>query len=382
MILAGLPRIDALYAHMPFCFHKCHYCDFYSIVEPDHRALDRHAAFMRRLIEELRHRASQMALKPSTLFVGGGTPTLLSVDLWRAYLAALAECGALQNLQEFTVEANPETLTAELAKLLVAGGVDRLSIGAQSFHPPLLKTLERWHEPASVARAVAIAREAGIRRLNLDLIFAIPGQDLALLEADLDAALALQPDHLSYYNLTYEPNTAMTQRLKLGQVQPIDEDLERAMYGRIMQRLGDAGFEHYEISNWAKPGQQCRHNLHYWHNANWLAIGPSGASHVNGHRWRNDPHLGRYLEQRPEPPTIDHEQLPPDRSLGEQLMLRLRLIAGAELTWLHQHVPPENPRWGIIDELLAIDMLERTASHLRLSERGVYVGDAVIAKLL
>lgn len=376
--------IEALYLHVPFCFHKCHYCDFYSLAQtPDPDAQE---AFVVRVLEELTHRRQHLDLRPRTIFVGGGTPTLLGPAAWRHLLNSMTDLDLLREVVEFTVEANPETVTDELARTLAAGGVNRMSLGAQSFHRPLLKTLERWHEPENVARAVGVLREAGIDNLNLDLIFAIPGQTLASLRADLEAAIGLQPMHLSCYGLTYEPQTAMTQRLKLGQVTAIEEDVERAMYEMVLDHLGGAGFEQYEVSNWARTSgsesRRCLHNLAYWTNRNWLGIGPSAASHVDGYRWKNQPSISRYMEQSPEPPTMDHEHLPPERRVGEELMLRLRLREGVPLTWLAEHLAADYPRHAVIAELISIEMLQRTQTHLRLTRRGLLVADAVIAKLL
>ena len=373
--------IHGLYLHTPFCFHKCHYCDFYSIVEAGDT--DRQAAFVDRLIAELRHRAGQFGrLRPRTIFVGGGTPTLLRQPLWRRLLDALRDLGCLDQVTEFTVEANPETVTDGPTDTLVAGGVNRVSLGAQSFQPALLKTLERWHEPASVVRAVHTVRDAGIDNINLDLIFGIPGQTMAMLDADLRAVLDLGPTHLSCYGLTYEPNTAMTQRLRQGQITPADEDLERDMYDRVMTQLETAGFEHYEVSNWVQPGHRCEHNLIYWTNQNWLAVGPSGASHVAGWRWKNIAHLGRYLAQQPEPPVVDVEHLPAARQVGAMLMLGLRLREGVPVSWLDEYVPTTDPRRTTIRELTALGLLEATDAHLRLTRRGLFVADSVIAKLL
>lgn len=329
----------------------------------------------------------------------------------------MKQAGLLESVSEFTVEANPETVSPQLMEALVEGGVNRVSIGAQSFQPDLLKTLERWHDPASVGRAVRVIRGAGVTNINLDLIFAIPGQTMELLEADLDAALSHQPMHISYYSLIFEPNTAMNQRMKLGRITPMDEETERAMYARVIERLDAAGFEHYEVSNWARrsgevisrsprrteseddrAGSQgtpkgsrhdsaaspfrCLHNLLYWENANWLGIGPAAASHIDGHRWKNEPHLGRYLAMTPEPPTIDHEHLPAHESLGEQLMLRLRLRDGVPLKWLTENLPSDDARHATIGELIKLDMLESTATHLRLTGQGLFIADAVLAKLL
>jgi oxygen-independent coproporphyrinogen III oxidase len=399
-----LPRIDALYLHVPFCFHKCHYCDFYSIVDDR----DRQEVFVRRLVAELHHRQLQTDLLPRTLFMGGGTPTLLRADLLSELLTALRDTGITREANEFTVEANPETVTPEIAAALGQGGVTRVSLGAQSFDPGLLKTLERWHDPTSVGRAVQLLRDVGFKRINLDLIFAIPGQSVSQLDADLDAALALGPDHVSCYSLTYEPNTAMTRRLELGQFVPMPETDERKMYERVIDRLHSEGFEHYEVSAFARrdpapapgstpgkdPGsdagadaetpssQRCRHNMTYWTNGSWLGVGPSAASHVAGHRWKNAPHLGKYLDSTGEPPTIEHEKLTADRTLGEELMLRLRLIEGVEHSWLDARLHATDPRRSVIDYLKSIHMLQATASRLRLTRQGLCVADAVVAKLL
>ncbi|MEM6854814.1 MAG: radical SAM family heme chaperone HemW [Planctomycetota bacterium] len=378
--------VDALYLHLPFCFHKCHYCDFYSVVEqPGH---DRQAAFTDALIAELRGWAEHLdTLSPKTVFAGGGTPTYLRPELWAKLLDAMHELGLLDRCEEFTVEANPETVTPELMQQLADGGVNRASIGAQSFQRESLEALERWHDPDNVPRAVDACRAAGIDNFSLDLIFAIPGQTLDMLDDDLSRLIALAPTHLSTYGLTYEPNTALTARLRVGKVTPIDEDTQRQMYQRVLDRLEAEGFEHYEVSNWAKTqagpsNLRCVHNLAYWQNQNWLGLGPAAASHVEGHRWRNAPNLATYLATSPEPATQDHESLPDDERVGERLMLGLRLSDGIDLDWIDEQLPTADRRRETIQEMVNLDMLERTATHLRLTRRGLFVADNVIAKLL
>lgn len=398
-----------LYLHVPFCFHKCHYCDFYSIVD-DH---DRQRAFTDRLIAELRAVGPLLSRDETrgiqTIFVGGGTPTLLKPEHWARLLGALRDAVDLSHLREFTVEANPETLTADLLGVLVAGGVNRISIGAQSFKPRHLKTLERWHDPRNVVRSVELCHAAGVGNVNLDLIFAIPGQNVAEWESDLDTALSLGPTHLSCYSLMFEPNTALTKKLRLGLVQRSPEEVEAAMFRATVHRLTDAGFEHYEVSNFAQfrtrnaergtaeagpasgstvPSSEfrvprsfrCRHNLLYWLNENWIALGPSGSGHVAGLRWKNRPHLGQYLASTGGSPVQDVERLDPDASAGEQIMLRLRLLEGAPLDWLEPRLTPA--RRDAIDSLLATGLLERAAGHLRLTPAGLMVADSVFAELL
>ncbi|MFW6060803.1 MAG: radical SAM family heme chaperone HemW [Phycisphaeraceae bacterium] len=391
-----------LYVHIPFCFHKCHYCDFYSIVDRDEPGRDRQRAFTDALIAELRRQATSYSLRPTTIFIGGGTPTLLRADLWQRLLSAMREVGVLERAVEFTVEANPETVSAALLDVLVRGGVNRLSMGAQSFQPRLLKTLERWHEPASVAKAAALAQRAGIDNINLDLIFAIPGQTMDELDADLDAALALEPTHLSCYSLIFEPETPLAMKRRQGHIEPMDDETERAMYERVMQRLDEAGFEQYEISNWAKRVSssrfqvsgsgggdegvigryRCKHNVLYWTNGDWIGVGPSAASHVVGQRWKNVPHLGLYMAGSPTPPVRDVEQLDDEARIGEQLMLGLRLREGVALDWLNEALPADHSRRTLIEGFVAQGLLEYTDTHLRLTQDGLFVADGVVSELL
>lgn len=377
---ADRPAPVGLYVHVPFCFHKCHYCDFYSIVDDR----DRQRAFADRLIDEIAA-VSRAAGQPtlSTLFVGGGTPTLLAVEHWRRLLAALPDAFDLAPGFEFTVEANPETVTDELMRALHAGGVNRVSIGCQSFHPTHLKTLERWHEPANVGRAMTMARRAGIGNINLDLIFGIPGQSLDEWRADLDRAVALEPTHLSCYALTYEPNTAMTRRLELGRLERIDEEVEASMYEATIDALPAAGFEQYEVSNFARRADaRCQHNLLYWQSADWLAVGPSASGHVDGLRWKNLPHLGRYLAgEGGAPVDADSvEQLDHAARVGEQLMMRLRLMDGTPTRWLTERASPEQLQ--TIERHIAQGLLRRTDDRIHLTRRGLMVADSVLGDLL
>ncbi|MFK7959458.1 MAG: radical SAM family heme chaperone HemW [Phycisphaerales bacterium] len=384
---AEAPR--GAYLHVPFCFHKCHYCDFYSIVD----ARDRRSVFTTRLIEELAfvHGAGHVSAPLEAVFVGGGTPTLLEPADWTRLLAAMAEYLPGFPGIECTVEANPETVTPELLKILAGGGVNRLSIGAQSFDPRHLKTLERHHDPATVGRAIAMARDAGIERVSLDLIFGVPGQTPADWRADVDQALALEPVHLSAYGLMYESGTALTRRRDLGRIEPIDPDLEAEMYEHTIDRLGAAGFEQYEISNWALPGEACRHNLLYWRGRSWWAYGPSAVGFLadgqapGGWRWRNLPRLGDYLATGPLPPVVDAERIRPATARGEAFMLELRLTEGmtnARLDALLAGDPDAERRRAVIDEAVGAGQLERRDGSLRFTAAGRMVADAVLAELI
>lgn len=378
----------SLYIHIPFCSHKCHYCDFYSIVD----TRDRQQAFTTRMIAELRALAP-FAAPLETIFIGGGTPSLLRLDLWDLLLTALADAFDLSPILradgEFTVECNPESATPDLLALLRSRGVNRVSLGAQSFHTAHLKTLERLHNPASIPRALELAAAAGIRRRSIDLIFAIPGQTLDEWTDDLDTALALGTEHISCYNLTYEPNTAMTARLHRGEFTPIDEDLEAAMFEATLDRIRARGLDRYEVSNFARPGEACRHNLAYWRQDEWLAAGPSASAHIAGHRWKNTPRLDDYLAGNHAgfPPIVDHERPDPRRALRERIMTGVRLAEGLprEETLLAaaaldaaahdqlQRAVDRQRRWGALAE---------SSGRWTLTDAGFLIADAVARDLM
>lgn len=340
----------ALYIHVPFCFHKCHYCDFYSFVD----TRDQQEAFTTRLARELAALGRAVGPRPlQTVFVGGGTPSLLRVNLWERLLGSLHESFDTRLIHEgkgeFTVECNPETVSPELMGVLRAGHVDRVSIGAQSFNPRHLKTLERWHDPDNVARAIELARAAGIARQSVDLINSIPRQTQEDVLSDLDRALALGVSHLSCYTLTYEPGTAMTKRLELGQFEPAGEDAEAGMYELTVDRLRSAGFHRYEVSNFARTsGDQSLHNLAYWRQSEWLAAGPSAGGHLldrgNGRRgswrWKNVPRFGDYLSFDDDgfAPVTDVEPPEPARLLREIVMMGVRLEEGLDEAAFHADV--------------------------------------------
>jgi oxygen-independent coproporphyrinogen-3 oxidase len=375
-----------VYVHVPFCRHKCGYCDFYSVVA----ARSRQEAFARRLVEEIRASSAWLPRPADTAFFGGGTPTLLAADLWADILGALADHlppgrRTGDGPAEITVEANPETVTEPLLAVLAGGGVNRISIGVQSFHPHLLRTLDRRHDPADVARSVRHARSAGIDNISLDLIFGIPGQSLDAWRGDLEAALALEPAHLSCYGLTYEPSTPLAASVRAGRLRPVDEDLEATMYEVAIDRLDRAGFEHYEISNWARPGRRCRQNLLYWNNGQWWPLGPGAAGHVAGWRWTNAPSLEAYLGGTALPPITGAERLDDDGRVGEVLMLGLRLVEGIPLERIEALLAVGGrgrQRARAIERHVGAALLCRRGGRLRLTPRGLLLADRVLADLI
>lgn len=325
-------NVPSLYIHMPFCTHKCHYCDFYSIVDSQ----DRQAAFADRLVRELAAIAP-FAGPLETIFVGGGTPSLLRPELWQRVLFVLIERFDLSKIidgdGEFSVECNPETVDAPLMSVLAEGGVNRISMGAQSFNRAHLETLERRHDPEKLPIACEHIRSSGIQRLSIDLISAVPGQTIADWDSDLRSALALGTEHLSAYTLTYEPGTAMTARLGRGEFVKTSDDLEADMYEHTTEHLRSVGFERYEVSNYARVGAECRHNMAYWRQDDWLSVGPSASAHVAGWRWKNTPRLDDYLARDDDgfAPICELEEPDARRSLMDRLMTGVRLREGVEM---------------------------------------------------
>ena len=372
--------IPALYVHIPFCFHKCHYCDFYSITR---QTPDRMNRFVDLILMEASH---WMSIRPQTIFFGGGTPSLLPIDPMRRLILGLRTRFDLSQVNEWTIECNPATVTNEYCSMLFEMGVNRLSFGAQSFDVAELKTLERHHDPDDVPRSIELARQAGFRRLNLDLIYAIPGQDLESWMKSLEKAILLQTSHLSCYGLTYESNTPMAVRKRLGHFSAVDESIELEMLHATRHRLQQVGLNPYEISNYAAPGEECLHNLVYWSGENYIGLGPSAASHVDGTRWRNRPHLGEWESavEAGNVPAIDVESLTPVRRAGELAYLQLRLARGIRYADFLQRTGCDARELFAepIQTLGKNGLLLIDADGFRLSEIGVNVADAVAVEFL
>ena len=371
---------DAIYVHVPFCRHRCHYCDFFTIAGKD----DARGAYVQRLLREAQRTLPTLPMVAPTVFVGGGTPTYLDADDLAALLHGLA-AQLPAKPSEWTVEANPETIDAAKAQVMREAGVHRVSVGMQSAQPGLLKALERQHDPESVPQAVQVLRAAGFEDISLDLIFGIPGQTVKDAEADLHAALAMKPSHLSVYGLVYEPGTPLRRRRDRGSIQPVEEDVEVLMYRQVQAQLAQAGFQQYEISNWALPGRRCRHNEIYWTNGNWWPLGPAASGHVRGVRWRNVPRLKQWLDSRGLPPVIDLEVRDLDGRCGEVLMLGLRQLKGVPRLRVDEALaaPLRGPaRHAAINRHLGAGLLAWRAEHLCLTQSGLLLADTVIGDLL
>jgi oxygen-independent coproporphyrinogen-3 oxidase len=378
-------QIAGLYIHVPFCFHKCHYCDFYSITR---QTPDRMHRFVDLLLAEADQWSAGLSLPfaPTTLFMGGGTPSLLPLEMMDRLLAGLGKRFDLSKVTEWTAEANPATVTLDYCRMLRENGVDRLSFGAQSFNSAELKMLERHHNPDDVFASVAMARKAGFNRLNLDLIFAIPGQDLTSWKSSLNAALELKTTHLSCYALTFEPNTPIAVRRRMGQLKSLADDIELQMLFHTRDQMQSQGIPAYEISNFAAPGQECRHNLNYWTGGNYIGLGPSAASHVDGHRWKNRPHLGEWETAVAENslPAMELEILTPSQRAGELAMLMLRLEKGLDLDFATQRVGIDTAKEfaATIERLAKLNLIEQTGNHVRLTHSGIAIADAIAGEFV
>jgi oxygen-independent coproporphyrinogen III oxidase len=369
----------AAYIHVPFCAHHCGYCDFAVATGQDHLT----ELYLDALEAELA--ALQQSRQVSTLYLGGGTPTYISpAQLDRLLKMVLHWLHRLPGY-EFSVEANPGTLTPEKVAVLAENGVNRVSLGAQSFQPRLLRVLERDHKPQDVPPAVDhIKRHIG--QVSLDLIFGVPGQTLGDWEADLQQALSLQPDHLSTYGLTYEKGTRLWKQRQRGEIRPLDEENELALYARGIDILEEAGFEHYEISNFALPGRRCRHNEVYWANEAYFGFGMGAARYVNGKRELNTRELRGYIRRclAGESAVFQAEALEAEERGRETLAIQLRRSEGVQrLAFLKQTGLQLDALAGnSIARHVSLGLLSDDGECVRLTRQGKYVADGVIRDLI
>jgi oxygen-independent coproporphyrinogen-3 oxidase len=394
-MLSPASPVAALYVHVPFCRNICGYCDFYKVP----LRADLAAATVDALLTELHQAAGERPLALRTVFFGGGTPTELPTGLLERLVEACgsyraregatpAPSAPAQELQawEFTVEANPATVTDEKAGVLRAAGVNRISMGAQSFDHEELRFLDRTHRPEQVVESVALCRRHGFAAINLDLIFGAAGQTVATWTDSLRRAIDLGVEHLSCYALTYEEGTTLYRRLQTGRVLQMDNDLEADLYEVAMDYLAAAGFGQYEISNYARPAFECRHNLVYWHNQPHLAIGPSACGYVDGVRYRNVPDVRQYVDaiHAGRRPRVSEERLDAAQAARETAMLALRLNAGLDRAAFGARFGVEAVDFfrAALAQTVPEGLVEVTPTAIRLSRRGRLLGDSVMATFL
>jgi len=356
-----------LYVHLPFCAHRCGYCDFVTLVG----RREGHGAYVDALLAELHFEQDVLADDVETLFLGGGTPTFTDPAELARLLAALPRAA------EVTVEANPETVTPELAALLRTGGVTRVSLGVQSFRPELLAILERRAGPDVVRAAFYHLRDAGFDNISLDLVYGIPGQSAADLRHDLAEAIALGPEHLSCYELEAKPGTRFTHAH--GDELARQADAMEGYFELVVETLVGAGYRWYETANFCRAGRRARHNLGYWHGEDYLGVGIGAVSTVGGRRWRNRASLGGYLGALAEGrlPPRDEEAVGPEVAHRERLMLGLRLDEPVPLAQVAGAVDGE-----ALVRMERLGLAERRGGGLALTRRGRFLGGGVTAELM
>jgi putative oxygen-independent coproporphyrinogen III oxidase len=360
-----------LYVHVPFCLTRCGYCDFNAYAGLGHLAS--------RYVDALEAEAGLWAAewrgeRFGSVFLGGGTPTTIDTGDLARLLEGLRERFDLEPEAEVTIEANPDTVDEAKLAALREAGYTRLSMGAQSFDQQVLGALERVHGPASVRRAFAAARAAGHTNVNLDLIYGANGETLASWRRTLEETIALRPEHVSAYALTIEPATPLGRKVQAGLVPGPEPDLQADMFDLACELLGEAGYGHYEVSNWALPGFECRHNLGYWRKQPYLGLGAGAHSYRDGRRWWNVRPPAEYLDvvEHGRPPVGGEERLTPEDERLEEVFLKLRILEGVPVGSVDDDVASGFQQQGL---------LRRCDGHLVPTERGMLLLNELVLAL-
>ncbi|QQY07418.1 MAG: radical SAM family heme chaperone HemW [Candidatus Xiphinematobacter sp.] len=360
--------VQNLYIHIPFCSKLCPYCSFYK----EQTDPGKMHAFLNALLME----AEKVCFQPKAIFFGGGTPTILSCQQLDYLFRGLSKHLDLRQVKEWTVEMNPATVSAEKGRLLLDWGVNRISMGIQSWDPGLLSTLGREHTVGQSERSYDILRKVGFSNINLDLIFGIPGQGIEQWKDSLGKTVLLRPDHISAYCLTYKEDTEYFSRLMRG-VYFQDVNKEAEFFEVTMDYLEGAGYCQYEISNYTSPGKECLHNLGYWRGENYIGLGPSAFSTIGTSRWGNVANTAEYIKRM----NTDgeaicfRETLSLDTLRAERVLLSLRTREGIPASWLREH----EEKLRIFFEL---GLIEASGEAIRLTRQGRLVADSVAEAFL
>ncbi|MFV1968417.1 MAG: radical SAM family heme chaperone HemW [Pirellulaceae bacterium] len=377
-----LPRFQtpkAAYVHVPFCRHKCGYCNFTVAANRDD-LIESYLKAIRIELSWLQH-----PHEVTSLYVGGGTPSHLNPSQLRRFLATLLEWFPPDQGCEITLEANPADVDADRLGVLVEAGVNRVSLGVQSLQDRKLEWLQRDHRRHDIAKAWELLRPK-IPVLNLDLIFAAPGETAAEWQTDLQLALASRPDHLSIYGLTIERGSSIYGQRRRGEWRAVEEDLQRALFESAIDTLTDAHFEHYEVSNFARDGCRCRHNEVYWTGRGYYAAGPGAARYVNGHRETNHRSVTTYLKRvlAGQSPVAERERLSPEDAAREHLVFSLRRLEGIDKQTFAQETGFTVAGLGgaELPPFVAQGHLQDSPTHLRLTRAGLMISDAIWPALL
>jgi oxygen-independent coproporphyrinogen III oxidase len=373
-----------LYIHIPYCIHKCGYCDFNS--HPI--KLDEMSHYIDALVLEIKHYAriytNTNIIK--TIFLGGGTPTTLNAFQLERILKVCVNEFTVASDAEVTIEANPATVDVKLMKSIRRTGYNRISIGVQSFDKEELKLLDRAHGPNEIHSTVDCARKAGFDNLSLDLMFAVPNQSISSWESNLNKAMEKNPEHLSTYNLTIEQGTAFSKLQSKGKLIMPDDDHQLELYKKTIEYLTKKGFNQYEISNFSRQGKECKHNITYWENSNSLGVGAGASSYMNGTRFKNINLPAHYIRQVKEKETaVEHsETLKPRQAMGETIMLGLRLLQGISIHKFEKRFQVSfiNLFKKTIQSLKEKELILIEDNYLRLSQKGLFLTDSVILEFI
>lgn len=374
-----------LYIHVPFCLKKCNYCDFVSY--PYDAGLA--ASYVCALEQEMTMHVPNMCQEHMTVksvYLGGGTPTVLAGDQLALLLGNCRKYFTLTEDAEITVECNPGTVDFDKLDILQKAGVNRISLGVQAYQQRLLDRLGRIHRWQEVREAVRKSRQAGFNNINLDLIFGIPGQSMKEWQETLNRILELMPQHISAYNLKIEPDTPLHNDVTAGYLVPCDEELELEMYWHTINVLSKHNFVHYEISNFALPGMEARHNLIYWHNEEYLGLGPAAHSMLKGHRFSNQEKVETYISRLNKNHSVIHQLhcLTREEEISETIFLGLRLLEGLDTQAFAQRFgePIEQLFGEKLKKLTSLGLIKMEDNRIKLTEKGLPLANEVFAEFI
>ncbi|HHU65840.1 radical SAM family heme chaperone HemW [Streptococcus sp.] len=373
-----LTKPTSAYVHIPFCTQICYYCDF-SKVFIKNQPVD---AYLQALIREFE---SYDIKKLRTLYIGGGTPTSITAEQLEYLLTNLTKHLDLSVLEEFTIEANPGDLTEDKIEVLKNSAVNRVSLGVQTFNDKHLKQIGRSHNEAQIYSTIENLKKAGFHNISIDLIYALPGQTMEDVKENVAKAIALDIPHLSLYSLILEHHTVFMNKMRRGKLQLPQEDLEAEMFEYIISELEKNGFEHYEISNFTKPGFESRHNLMYWDNAEYYGVGAGASGYLNGVRYRNRGPIQHYLKAVSEGNArLSEETLTKEEMMEEELFLGLRKKSGVSIARFEEKFGVSfEERYGqIVRELCNQGLLVPDDNVVRMTKKGLFLGDTVAERFI
>lgn len=366
------------YVHIPFCTQICYYCDF-SKVFIKNQPVD---AYLEALIKEFE---SYQINSLKTLYIGGGTPTAITAKQLDYLLRHLQQHLQLDQLEEFTIEANPGDLTEDKIAVLRQSAVNRISLGVQTFNDKQLKQIGRSHTEAQIYTTIASLKEAGFQNMSIDLIYALPGQTMQQVKENVAKALALDIPHLSLYSLILEHHTVFMNKMRRGKLHLPTEDLEAEMFEYIISEMEASGFEHYEISNFTKPGFESRHNLMYWNNDEYFGCGAGASGYLNGIRYRNRVPIQHYLKAVADGNArLSEEVLTKEEMMEEELFLGLRKKSGVSVSRFQEKFGLSfESRYGpVVRELQNQGLLVKDKDFVRMTKKGLFLGDSVAEKFI